>query len=195
VEYLTENNIQLLILFIAPGFISLKIWGLIHPSPKIALSESLIEAIVFSSFNYIVTIWLYFLINGTRFIWIYLVMVLVMLPIIWPVLLKAVLNNKLLRNKIISPIPKSWDYFFSKRQCCFMLVHLNDRRILGGFYGPDSFASSYPEQEDLYLQEVWQVDSEGKFIKKIPRSRGFLVNYNAIEYIEFFDLNEGEHNG
>jgi hypothetical protein len=96
-EYLTENTVQLLILFVAPGFISLKIWGLIHPSRKILISESLVEAIIFSSFNYITTIWLYLIIKNTDFIWIYFFIVLVAFPVLWPILLTAILNIKFLR--------------------------------------------------------------------------------------------------
>ena len=91
-------------------------------------------------------------------------------------------------------VPKSWDYFFSRKECCFMLVHLNNGRVIGGLYGPGSFASSYPEKEDLYLQEVWKVDAKGKFIEKISGSKGLLVNYDVIEYIELFNTNEGESN-
>jgi hypothetical protein len=193
-EYLTENNLQLLLLFVAPGFISLKIWGLIHPSQKIILSESLIEAIIFSSFNYIVTIWLYFITKNTDLIWIYFIIALIIFPIIWPILFKRLLNTRLLKNKTISLIPKSWDYFFSKRKYCFMLIHLNSDRVIGGLYGFDSFTSSYPEKEDVYLQEVWKVDKEGKFIEKVPDTKGLLINNDVIEYIELFEIN-GEDKG
>ena len=190
-EFLTENTANLLMLLVAPGFISMKIWGLIHPSRKIQISECLIEAIIFSSFNYIATIWwLPPLVSD----WIYYGMTMIVLPVLWPILLKWILNLKFLKKKTISLIPKSWDYFFSKKECCFMLVHLNNGRIIGGLYGPGSFASSYPEKEDLYLQEVWKIGEEGKFIEKIPGSKGVLVNYDSIEYIEFFDIDEGESN-
>ena len=195
---MTENMAQLLMILVAPGFISLKIWGLIHPSQKIQISESLTEAIIFSSFNYIVTIWLSFLVKDTHFAWIYFVAAMIVFPVLWPILLKRILNSTFLKKKIISIIPKSWDYFFSRKECCFMLIHLNNGRIIGGLYGPDSFASSYPEKEDLYLQEVWKVDEEGNFIEKISGSKGVLVHYDVIEYIELFDIfdiNEGENNG
>jgi len=187
-EFLTENTIELIILFVVPGFVSLKIWGFIYPSKKILISELLIEAIIFSSFNYFVTIWLYFILNKTHFIWVYYVGALLIFPFLWPILLKVVLNSKLLKQRIISLVPKSWDYFFNKRESCFMLIHLNNGRIIGGLYGPNSFASSYPEEEDVYLQEIWKIDEEGRFMEKIPDSKGLLVNHNAIEYIEFFDI-------
>jgi hypothetical protein len=192
-EYLTGNNLQLLIFFVAPGFISLRIWGLIQPSKKAILSESIIEAIVFSSLNYIATAWIYWVLNPDL-VWLYYVIVLIICPILWPIVLRFLLTRKIFRNKIINLIPKSWDYFFSKREGCFMLIHLNNGRIIGGLYGLDSFTSSYPEKEDIYLQEVWKVDEEGKFVEKIFDTKGLLVNYNAIEYIELFNMNEGERN-
>jgi hypothetical protein len=179
---------------VAPGFISLKVWGLIHPSQKTQISESLIEAIIFSSFNYTATIGLFFLVKDTRLVWIYFVVVMIICPVLWPIFLKIILNCTFLKKRTISLIPKSWDYYFGKRGCCFMLIHLNKGRIIGGLYGIDSFASSYPEKEDIYLQEVWKVDEEGRFIEKIPGSKGLLVNGEAIEYIELFDANEGESN-
>ena len=192
-EFLTENSILLIILFVAPGFVSLKIWGLIYPSQKTLISESLVEAIIFSSFNYIATIWMYVLLKDTHFVWVYYVCFL-LLPFLWPIFLKAILSTKLLKEKTISPIPKSWDYFFFRRKECFMLIHLNNERIIGGLYGAESFASSYPEEEDVYLQEVWKIDEEGRFMERIPGAKGLLVNHDDIEYIELFDTNGGKGN-
>jgi len=191
-EFLTENTPVLIIVWVAPGFISLKIWSLVHPSQKIRISESIIEAIIFSGFTYIATIWLFFLIRDISFIWVYFLAVLIV-SVLCPILLKNILGSKFLKQKTISLIPKSWDYFFWKKKCCFMLVHVEKGRVIGGLYGPDSFASSYPEKEDIYLQEVWKIDEKGKFLERIPGSKGLLVNSDVIEYIEFFDI-QGENN-
>jgi hypothetical protein len=75
-----------------------------------------------------------------------------------------------------------------------MLIHIKDGRIIGGLYGPDSFASSYPEKEDIYLQETWKIDGNGKFLKKIADTKGLLINPDTIEYIELFDIEE-KNNG
>jgi hypothetical protein len=190
-EHLTPNNIQWVILFVAPGFISLKIWGLIHPSQKLVLSESILEALIFSCFNYGATIWVYFLMKDADCFWVYF-LVLFIFSLGCPVLLKCLLSIKFLKNKIINIMPKSWDYFFNKRECCFMLIHINDGKIIGGLYGPDSFASSYPEKEDVYLQETWKIDENGRFIKKIADTKGLLINPDVIEYIELFDINNKE---
>ena len=56
---LTNVNIELLILFVAPGFISLKVWGLLNRSPRFRLSESLIEAVIYSSWNTVIFLGLF----------------------------------------------------------------------------------------------------------------------------------------
>jgi len=191
---LNDNTFQLIILFIIPGFISLKVWGIINPSKKILISESLIEAIVFSSFNYIVTIWAYPLFKETSYIYFYYFIALVIIPILWPILVNLLLKIKFLNKLNISLIPKSWDYFFSKEESCFMIIHLKNGRMIGGLYGTGSFASSYPEKEDIYLEEIWRIDPEGKFSEKIEDSKGLLINHDVIEYVEFFKISEGGNN-
>jgi hypothetical protein len=73
-----------------------------------------------------------------------------------------------------------------------MLIHIKDGRVIGGLYGPDSFASSYPEREDIYLEEIWKIDEEGKFLGKIADTKGLLINADIIEYIELFNINNEE---
>lgn len=53
-------------------------------------------------------------------------------------------------------------------------------------YASGSAASSYPEPEDLYLEEVWNIDDEGKFIERVEDTMGLLVNSETIDYIELF---------
>jgi hypothetical protein len=96
----------------------------------------------------------------------------------------------LIKKKIINPIPKAWDVFFRKQQPCFMMVHLKNGQIIGGLYAYASAASSYPEKEDLYLQELWELDDEGRFEKPIDGTMGLLVNNDSVDYIELFQYKE-----
>lgn len=77
-----------------------------------------------------------------------------------------------------------------------MLIHLKSGILIGGLYYKDSFASSYPEKKDLYIKEVWKIDENGKFLEKIDRTEGMLINYDIIDYIEMFNTfsAEGESN-
>jgi hypothetical protein len=189
-----NNTISLFIVIVAPGFISLKIWRLIYPSRYVPFADSLYEAVFYGVFNYfIIVTWFPHLMAGihkTLGIIAYVIS-LVIVPVLLPFLWKGILKRKFVKNITINPIPRAWDNFFIRGIPCFMLIHLKDKQIIGGLYAYESAASSYPESEDLYLQEVWEIDNNGKFTKPIEGTRGLLVNYNSIDFIELFKA-EGE---
>ncbi|GHU11743.1 hypothetical protein FACS1894151_11440 [Spirochaetia bacterium] len=73
-------------------------------------------------------------------------------------------------------------------KACFILLHLKDGELLGGLYRKGSFASSYPEKQDLYISELWKVDGKGAFKTKVKNSGGVLVSFDEIKFIEIFTL-------
>jgi hypothetical protein len=60
--------------------------------------------------------------------------------------------------------------------------------LVGGVFSENSFASSYPDPEDLYLEEVWQVSDDGAFERAIPGTRGLWVSREAFDVLEFFGV-------
>jgi hypothetical protein len=60
-----------------------------------------------------------------------------------------------------------------------------------GLDGGRSYAAGYPEEQDLYLVQTYDVDPEsGEFHSNeeggvIELGRGILVRWNEIEYLEF----------
>lgn len=100
------------------------------------------------------------------------------------------LSSKLLKGRIVHPTPKAWDYFYSLGKPVWVLVHLKNGNKIGGLFGDDSFASSFPNEQDIYLEEVWHVDEEGILLDKINQTAGLLINDKEIEYLEFFELDD-----
>ncbi|GHV31243.1 hypothetical protein AGMMS4952_19580 [Spirochaetia bacterium] len=188
-DILIENNFGLFVLIVAPGFLSLKVWGLIKPSRHLSFSDSLYEAIFYGVFNYFIVVqWFPQFISSickplepVAYI-ISIVIIPFLLPIIW----NKVLSIKFVKNKTINPIPKAWDTFFMKRKRCFMPVHLKNEMIVGGLYGYNSSASSYPEEEDIYLEQIWEIDEKGAFVQPVEGTMGLLVHHDSIDYIELF---------
>ena len=52
----------------------------------------------------------------------------------------------------------------------------------------ESFASSYPSDEDLYLEQVWTITKNGDFRDPQSDSRGALVSRSECEYIQFINF-------
>jgi hypothetical protein len=182
---LSINNLELIILFVAPGFVSLKVWGLLNSSPRFRLSESLVEAVIYSSFNIIFFAWLFDILKQIHPVLAYIV-ILIIFPVLWPVIFYNILKIPFFKTRLT---PTSWDHFFNLKEDCFILLHLKNGLTLGGLYTAESFASSYPEKEDLYLSELWQLDEDGRFIKPIENTGGLLVNFDEVNFIEIFKLN------
>jgi hypothetical protein len=57
---------------------------------------------------------------------------------------------------------------------------------IGGRFDTESFASSDPAEEQIYLQEVWILDEAGRFVSQVERSRGIIIMKSEIRAVEFF---------
>jgi Family of unknown function (DUF6338) len=189
----TSETIRLVFIFFVPGFISMKVYSLLIPSDPIDFSKALLEAVSFSCLNFallyvpIVTV-LTADFESNHPIWYYITSFIVIFfaPIIWPILYKWIVSTKFIRRRTLHPIQKPWDYVFGKKKPYWVIVHLKDGRRIGGSYSLNSFASSYPSPEQIYLEELWQLDQEGRFIKRIDRSDGIIISANDFQAIELF---------
>ena len=198
-DILQVDKLIVFLLFVVPGFISIKVYSLLVPSDGRNWSDSLVEAISYSCINFGVLFWLVVLINANGFVekhpaWYYLLTfaILFVFPAIWPILGRSILHSKFLKGKVLHPTPKAWDYFFALGNPCWVLVHLKNGELIGGLYSSDSFSSSYPNIEDFYLQEVWKVDENGQFVEKVPGTAGMWIGKSDFDYLEFFTLGESE---
>ena len=88
------------------------------------------------------------------------------------------------------PIAKPWDYIFSQRKLYWIKITLKSGKLIGGKYGENSFSSSYPEEEQIYLEETWIITDGGGFDRPKNRTSGILISSSEILYIEFIQYRE-----
>ena len=190
------DRIIIYLLFFIPGFISLKVYDLMVPREYRDFSRSLFEAIGYSALNYAVLLPLILLIHSGDFptehpAWYLFALfpILVIFPVLWPILFYRISTSRIGSRFIVHPMRKPWDYVFGKRQAYWVIVHLRDGRKIGGRFDRRSFASSYPADEQIYIEEVWQLDEDGKFQSdgQVERSQGILILRDDILAVEFFD--------
>lgn len=185
-----DKWIYFLFLF-APGFISLKIYDMLIPNEKRDFSKSWFDAVAYSAFNFAVLSPLlitsvHFDLSDTHPIWqgIIAFFSLFICPICWPFLFRWMQTWRIFP---INPILKPWDFVFSKREPYWVIVHFKDGKYIGGVYSSESHTSTYPAKEQIYLQEVWEVDitvNPPKFIKKVERTKGIIILSEEIRSIE-----------
>lgn len=86
----------------------------------------------------------------------------------------------------IHPAPTAWDFAFTTFKTGFVRVRLLDGRLLGGFYGGDSFASSFPEPQDVFVEQAWSLDEKGSFLHPVGDGRGLLIRRDVIQSVQLF---------
>jgi hypothetical protein len=189
------NKLVLFIAFVVPGFISLKAYELLAPRATKDSAQQLIDAVAYSSINYAILLWpIYEIEHGSvRSSWpsayvAFYVFVLLVAPVSWACLLRWARTTQFVQGTLPHPTGKPWDYVFSQRKRYWIIVTLKDGKKIGGLYDAESFASSTPEPEQLYLQEHWVVNDDGGLERQRTDTAGILILSAEILTVEFFNV-------
>jgi hypothetical protein len=88
--------------------------------------------------------------------------------------------------------PTAWDHMFRDRGSCFVRVRLKDGTWVGGWYGTRSFATSYPEARELFLQSAWRMNPDGGFLQRVTDTSGLHIRVTDGDVVELVDSSEPE---
>ena len=92
-----------------------------------------------------------------------------------------------LKIKSIHHIPTSWDYCFSEQKSLWVIITLKSGKIIYGLFGENSFASSDPYERDIYIEKIYNVDKNMKWVDNEGRSEGIYIAKEEIDTIEFLN--------
>lgn len=189
---LTPSQFAAVLALFLPGFVSLRIDRLIHPRRDNAAASDLLDIVGYSMLNAGVLSWAVVLAanilvqpypNYGALVWLALLICIVG-PVAWPILFRAGQRWAARRGWVMSPHRTAWDDFFSRKQPCWVVVHLNDGSLVGGYFGEFSIASVGTEAGHIYLEEVWQLDATGAFANAVPESKGAIFRPSDYLWLE-----------
>ncbi len=187
------DKLLLFVAFVIPGFISLKTYELLVPGQAKDSSTQLIDAVAYSCLNYAVLLPIILKIKQSQFsvnypIWhvIFQISVLFVFPVIWVLIWKHLREKNFLQKNAPHPIRKPWDYIFSKRERYWVIVTLNDKTQIAGKYSNESFSSSAPADDQIYLEEAWVLNDRGGFDRARKKTKGILITSKEIATVELF---------
>jgi hypothetical protein len=93
--------------------------------------------------------------------------------------------------------PRAWDYLFESELVGWVRMRMKSGVWIGGVFGGvdgrPSYTAGYPEQQDLFLTAMIDVDPEtGEFPVDedgdiVHRPGGVLVRWEEIEYLQFVE--------
>lgn len=95
-------------------------------------------------------------------------------------------------NIFVSAHPTAWDRLVLarlRRKPYAVLLTLQDGTRLGGAFGENAYASNYPYDKDLLIDQVWEVDQDtGEFKAMVDGEAGLYIEKKDILTLEIFDL-------
>ena len=185
------DKLILFIAFVIPGFISIKVYQLAFPGTERPASDQITDAIAYSSINYALLTFPIILVESSSLsqargflYYLFYVFVLFIAPILWVLLWKYLRTRGFFQRNAPHPTAKPWDYVFAQRKPYWVKVTLKDGSIIGGRYAEKSFASSAPAPEQLYLEETWILNDNGRFERAKNDSAGVIILSSEISHIE-----------
>lgn len=187
------ESYTLFLVLVVPGLISMHMYRFLFAAREIDWKGGLVQALFYSSLNLVVCLPILVPIHRNEFLdkhpyWYTagLMVVLLVIPAVWPFLFQWVLRWQWLASRIQLPYPTAWDYFFGRRDPVFVLIQLRNGSRIGGYYGPQSYATSFPTEGDIYLETVYHVDEDGNFKESVEGSSGVVIRKDQYDLIEFF---------
>lgn len=181
-----------LILLIVPGFVYNSTISRFVVMAKVDYQVLLLRCITFGSVNFAVffPIMLYFEPSG-RFLPSLAFIMLFVSPVLFGFL--AGLSQQFdwgykilrwLRLQPIHPTVTAWDWKFSRCAPAYVIVTLKDGSQVAGLLGEKSFISSDIDRDDIYIEQVFEIEESGKW-KCIP-GKSILITRGETRWIEFW---------
>jgi Family of unknown function (DUF6338) len=198
----TILNLQVLsipLFYLAPGVVATTVYSYLIPSERKKLADYLVELVTFSMFYLALFFWLVALLYQKSVqsnVWLFQLLVLLTVFVI-PAFLgwfaSYLLQARWLRRfvkLVIHPVPMSWDYIFSRNKSYWVKFYLKTGEKFGGYYSTKSFASSYPDPQEIYVEQVWRLNENDALIEMVVSTAGGFVKADDCKFIEFLEIKE-----
>ena len=97
--------------------------------------------------------------------------------------------------RIQHPIPRAWDYAFSRPEQRWILVTLNDsaNTQVGGLFDHNSFAGDDIDNADIFISRQYRIGPDGTFMTPLKDSAGVYIERKNIRAIQFFSCEWANH--
>ena len=195
----TVSAIIVLLAFVTPGFIATRVLELAFPRTEPQQGRIVLEGLALSCLNYGTFSWLFVIAWKERWhetllgLTLLTFFALFLAPVLLALSLIRISDTRSLRRlrshfHLIHPVPKAWDYFFRQARPCWIVATLKDGHVVAGLYGNNSFTSSFPADEDIYVERLCTLSAEGKITGLAKYSRGAIIRMENVVLLEFYDL-------
>lgn len=188
------------ITFLIPGFITTSILKRVIPVKNKEYKTQIFENFIYSFLNMFLWSMLIYKIViefdwwKEHYVWLWVTTLLIIfLSPIGMALVIILLKDKDISRRFceyfelsfVDTDPSAWDYKFKNIKSEWVLLTLSDGKNIAGYIGENSFMSSNIEERDLYIDEVYDLNSDGEWQRR-NRTDGVWIKADEIKSIEFF---------
>lgn len=101
------------------------------------------------------------------------------------------ITEKLSLRRHWDPTPNAWDYAFKNRDKRWWIrIQLPDGVWVGGLLSDASYASSWPEGRDIFIETAYKIDSDGVFGDEVTAAGGIWVRCDHALTVDFLPVEE-----
>ena len=196
----TKPEVLILLLFLlVPGFVFIRVIDTLHPGRRASMGNQIIDvgfwSVAILAVWFLPAVLLFQRGSGLPYgLYPLLLFVLIVGGVFaTPLLLAYILHRLELRGTLKklgtkpSPTPSDWVFSGSADDHYHVLFHRKDGKDLGGYFGENSFATSSPNGQEIYVEEVWRLDEDGRFVEPVEETQGAIVNREDCTLIEFVE--------
>ena len=188
-----DDKLIIFIAFVIPGFVALKTYELLFPSERRDSSKQIVDAVAYSCLNYAILFWPIAAVENAKIVnshpnlyAIFYLFVLFVAPIVWMLTWKWIRESDRFQSFAPHPTQKPWDFVFGQRNTYWVVVTLKSGKRIAGMYGENSFASSAPADEQIYLEQEWVLNEDGGFERPANQTAGIIILASEIATVEFY---------
>lgn len=197
------DAIYVAVAFLVPGFVFSAVRNQFVPGQDQQGNEQFIRFLTYSAVNYaLFSVPIYFFLNSqSTALWKGMLWTSVILvgPAFLGLLSGIVTRNGWVRKVFhwtglnpVHAVPTAWDYKFSGMKGGeWVLVTLKNGTRFAGFCGSSSFASSDSKERDLFIEKIFDLDENDKWI---PTEKSVFIAPGEIGTIEFWPVKQEMQN-
>lgn len=196
------SQMLVLLVFIVPGFVLMRVKRVAYPTVEPGTAGTVLDSLALSCAVYALVSPLLYLCylrrwQATRPLLFALLTLFILLIV--PCVLGVVYVGMTKAGKarwlreflgFPHPDPTAWDYHFRKERAYWVWLTFKSGKVMAGLFGPNSFASSFPHNRDIYIEKLLRLDEHGRVVELVDKSAGALVMMEEVERIQFFEIDE-----
>lgn len=181
------------LLFIVPGWVMVEVYDRLVPAERRDFGSELVRLVSLSLLDFLLVYAALSLFGAQENFGLLVALSIFIVPPLFAYGYYRLRSSSLLSRDVVPQSPTAFDHVFGKRRNLVVRFKEQDGSVRVGFFGELSHAAPFPGPQQLYLEDLLDVDAEGYPVGFPEPRRGVIIDVANHEILEVFpaDLDVG----